>query len=63
MELLELVHALEKALGVRAQIRHMQEQPGDVPQTCADVGKAERLLGTGRKRGSRMGSPAQWIGI
>ncbi|MBC7084645.1 MAG: GDP-mannose 4,6-dehydratase [Firmicutes bacterium] len=45
VELLELVHALEEVLGVRAQIRHMPEQLGDVPQTWADVGKAERLLG------------------
>jgi len=45
VELLELVHALEEALGVRAQIRHMPEQPGDVPQTWADIRKAERLLG------------------
>ncbi|MHB8117580.1 MAG: NAD-dependent epimerase/dehydratase family protein [Methanothrix sp.] len=43
--LMEMVLALEEALGVRARQEHLPEQPGDVPQTWADVGKAERLLG------------------
>lgn len=43
--LLELVHHLERALGVRAKVVFEPEKPGDVPQTCADIGKAARLLG------------------
>jgi UDP-glucuronate 4-epimerase len=43
--LLEMVHALEKTMGVRARLELLPLQPGDVPQTWADVEKAERLLG------------------
>lgn len=43
--LLELVRALERALGTRAILEHHPEQPGDVPQTWANVDKARRLLG------------------
>jgi UDP-glucuronate 4-epimerase len=38
--LLEMVRALEEALGVRARLEQLSPQPGDVPQTWADVGKA-----------------------
>ena len=43
--LLEMVRSLEEVLGVRMQLEHLPQQQGDVPQTWADVGKAERLLG------------------
>ncbi|HPP74857.1 MAG TPA: GDP-mannose 4,6-dehydratase [Armatimonadota bacterium] len=43
--LLEMVHALEGVLGTKADLEFLPEQPGDVPQTWADVSKAERLLG------------------
>ena len=43
--LLTLVRTLEDALGKTAQIRWLPDQPGDVPITCADVSKAQRLLG------------------
>ncbi|MBX7083083.1 MAG: GDP-mannose 4,6-dehydratase [Nannocystaceae bacterium] len=43
--LAELVEALQSVLGVRARIERLPEQPGDVPRTFADVGKAERVLG------------------
>lgn len=43
--LLEMVRALEEALGVSARLEFLPAQPGDVPQTWADVEKAERLLG------------------
>lgn len=42
---LELVRAIEAALGERAVIDWQPEQPGDVPQTWASVEKAARLLG------------------
>jgi UDP-glucuronate 4-epimerase len=43
--LAELVEALERALGAQAQVERLPPQPGDVPQTWADLGKARRLLG------------------
>ncbi len=43
--LLEMIRTLEEALGVEARLDFQPPQPGDVPQTWADVGKAERLLG------------------
>ena len=43
--LLELVRALETALGVEARLDWQPPQLGDVPQTWADIGKARRLLG------------------
>jgi UDP-glucuronate 4-epimerase len=41
----ELVSGLEEALGVRASIDWQPEQPGDVPQTWADISKAKAVLG------------------
>ena len=45
VRLSELVAALERALGVEARIERHPEQPGDVPQTWADLARARRLLG------------------
>jgi UDP-glucuronate 4-epimerase len=44
VELSELVAVLEKELGVNAKILRQPLQPGDVPQTYADITKARRLL-------------------
>src|SRR5204863_1816097 len=44
VELRELISLLEKALGKTAQIDRQPMQPGDVPQTFADIAKARRLL-------------------
>jgi UDP-glucuronate 4-epimerase len=41
----DLVRWLAEELGVEAAIRHLPDQPGDVPITYADVSKAGRLLG------------------
>lgn len=41
----ELIAAIETALGKKAVIHRMPEQPGDVPLTYADISKAQRLLG------------------
>jgi len=45
VELRELIALLEKELGVSATIDRQPLQPGDVPQTYADISKAKRLLG------------------
>ena len=44
VELRELIALLEKELGLKAIIDHEPLQPGDVPQTYADITKARRLL-------------------
>jgi UDP-glucuronate 4-epimerase len=41
----DLIAAIEKALGKKAKINRLPEQPGDVPLTCADISKAKKLLG------------------
>ncbi|HLL72092.1 MAG TPA: SDR family NAD(P)-dependent oxidoreductase, partial [Pyrinomonadaceae bacterium] len=45
VELRELIALLEKELGRKAVIDRQPMQPGDVPQTFADISKARRLLG------------------
>ena len=45
IELRRVVELIERALGKRALIEHRPLQPGDVPVTFADIGKARRLLG------------------
>ena len=45
VELRELISLIETELGTRAQIDRQPPQPGDVPQTFADISKARRLLG------------------
>jgi UDP-glucuronate 4-epimerase len=45
IELKDLIAAIEAALGRKAKINYLPEQPGDVPLTCADISKAQRLLG------------------
>ncbi len=44
VELRELIGLLETALGNRAEIDQQPMQPGDVPQTFADIAKARQLL-------------------
>jgi UDP-glucuronate 4-epimerase len=44
VELRELISLLESALGQTAQIDRQPTQPGDVPQTFADITRARRLL-------------------
>jgi UDP-glucuronate 4-epimerase len=45
VSLLEMIRELEEALGRRATVNWLAEQPGDVPRTWANVEKARRLLG------------------
>lgn len=44
VELRELISLLEKELGHTARIDRQPLQPGDVPQTFADISKARKLL-------------------
>ena len=44
VELRELIALIETELGRRAEIDRQPLQPGDVPQTFADISKAKRLL-------------------
>jgi UDP-glucuronate 4-epimerase len=43
--LLEMIRGIEEALGVKATLNWQPEQPGDVPQTWANIEKARTLLG------------------
>jgi UDP-glucuronate 4-epimerase len=45
IQLKDLIAAIEKALGKKAKINLLPEQPGDMPLTCADISKAKKLLG------------------
>jgi len=45
VELRELISLLEKELDIQATIDRQPPQPGDVPQTFADISKAQALLG------------------
>ena len=45
IQLKDLIMAIENALGKRAKISQLPEQPGDMPLTCADISKARKLLG------------------
>ena len=44
VELRELISLIENELGARAEIDRQPLQPGDVPQTFADISKAKKLL-------------------
>lgn len=45
VSLAEMIETLEKTLGIKAGIDRQPMQPGDVPQTYADLEKSRRLLG------------------
>lgn len=51
----ELVTALEELWSVKAKLRRMPEQPGDVPLTCADLTIVGRELGFAPKTAFREG--------
>ncbi len=42
--LTDMIRTIENALGKKAILDHVPEQPGDVPITYADISKARRLL-------------------
>ncbi len=43
----ECITIVEKHVGLKAIVKVLPDQPGDVPYTCADVSKAFDLLGYG----------------
>src|SRR6201993_3133523 len=45
IQLKELISAIENAMGKKAKINELPEQPGDMPLTYADISKARKLLG------------------
>lgn len=45
VELSNFIGLIEKGLGRKAEKEMLPMQPGDVKETCADISKAERLLG------------------
>ena len=45
IQLKDLIAAIENAVGEKAKINRLPEQPGDMPLTCADISKARKLLG------------------
>jgi UDP-glucuronate 4-epimerase len=45
IQLKELISAIESALGKKAKVNRLPEQPGDMPLTCADISKARKFLG------------------
>ena len=57
IQLKDLITAIENALGRKAKINQLPEQPGDVPLTCADISKARRLLGYKPTTPLRIGLP------
>jgi UDP-glucuronate 4-epimerase len=40
-----MISTIEEALGKKANVHRLPDQPGDVPITYADISKAQRLLG------------------
>jgi len=57
IQLKDLIAAIEKALGKKAKINQLPEQPGDVPLTCADISKARKLLDYNPKTTISVGLP------
>ena len=63
VQLKDLIAAIEKALGQKAKINRLPEQPGDMPLTCADISKARKLLSYNPKTKFEDGLPrfADWF--
>jgi UDP-glucuronate 4-epimerase len=57
IQLKDLIGAIETALGKKAKINRLPEQPGDMPLTCADISKARKLLGYNPKTKFSEGLP------
>lgn len=45
VKLSKFISIVEQSVGKSAVIKELPEQPGDVPRTCADISKAQELLG------------------
>jgi UDP-glucuronate 4-epimerase len=57
IQLKDLIASIENALGKKAKINRLPEQPGDMPLTCADISKARKLLGYNPKTKFEDGLP------
>ena len=44
-ELMDVVHLIEENLGKKAEIAFLPMQPGDIPESLADIEKSEEFLG------------------
>jgi UDP-glucuronate 4-epimerase len=55
VELREVIAALEEELGTKAKIRQLPQDPGDVPNTLADISRARTELGYNPRVGVRDG--------
>ncbi len=44
VSLLEMVETIGETLGLKPRMEFLPEQPGDVPQTRADITKAQKLI-------------------
>jgi UDP-glucuronate 4-epimerase len=55
VELMELIEIIEEELGIVAKKKFLPLQPGDVPETYADIEKTKRLLGFDPKTSIRSG--------
>ena len=45
VKLTEFINIVEQEVGLKAKIKVVGDQPGDVPRTCADISKAREMLG------------------
>ena len=59
----DMIATIEEAVGKKAIVNELPEQPGDVPLTSADVSKATRLLGFHPTTTIRQGIPrfVEWF--
>jgi UDP-glucuronate 4-epimerase len=55
VELMQLIEIVEEELGIAAKKKFLPLQPGDVPETYADIEKSKRLLGFNPKTSIRSG--------
>lgn len=55
VDLIKFIELIEESLGKKAEKNMMPLQPGDVPETYADIGKAKEMLGYEPKTGIEEG--------
>ena len=55
VELMELIGIMEEELGIEAKKNFLPLQPGDVPETCANIEKTKKMLGYNPKTSIRTG--------
>jgi UDP-glucuronate 4-epimerase len=55
VELMELIKIIEEELGIEAKKNFLPLQPGDVPETYADIEKTKKMLAFNPKTSIRTG--------